>query len=136
MNKMNSKEKKKEKYSWTSRYGHLSYTDTLSITDSFQSPDKVLIYFLKQNFYNTDSLLIRTTDTRPQRVNSYYTWPLYYRHCSDQANPESRSGESAEGESHLVWLMSYARWYKAQSVYTKQRFAKGVQRNITNFLKA
>ena len=35
-----------------------------------------------------------------------------------------------------VWLMSYARWYKAQSLYTKQRFAKGVQRNITDFLKA
>ena len=32
--------------------------------------------------------------------------------------------------------MSYARWYKAQSLYTKQRFAKGVQRNITDFLKA
>ena len=26
--------------------------------------------------------------------------------------------------------MSYARWYKAQWLYTKQRFAKGVQRNI------
>ena len=35
-----------------------------------------------------------------------------------------------------VCLMSYARWYKAQSLYTKQRFAKGVQRNITDFLKA
>ena len=26
--------------------------------------------------------------------------------------------------------MSYARWYKVQWLYTKQRFAKGVQRNI------
>ena len=32
--------------------------------------------------------------------------------------------------------MSYVRWYKAQCLYTKQRFAKGVQRNITDFLKA
>ena len=39
MNKMNNKEKKKEKYSRTSRYGHLS------ITDSFQSPDKIVIIF-------------------------------------------------------------------------------------------
>ena len=50
-------------------------------------------------------------------------------------NPESRPGESAQGESRLGWLMSYAR-YEAQSLYTKQRFAKGVQRNITDFLKA
>ena len=32
-------------YSRTSRYGHLSNTDT-SIMDSFQCPDKILIYFL------------------------------------------------------------------------------------------
>ena len=62
--------------------------------------------------------------------------PPGYGHCGDQVNPESRSGESAQGESRLVWLVSYARWYKAQSLYTKQRFAKGVQRNITDFLKA
>ena len=61
---------------------------------------------------------------------------LYHGHSGDQGNPESRSGVSAQGESRLVWLMSYARWYKAQSLYTKQRFAKGVQRNITDFLKA
>ena len=51
-------------------------------------------------------------------------------------NPESRSGESAPGESRLVWLASYARRYKAQSLYTKKRFAKGVPRNITDFSKA
>ena len=62
--------------------------------------------------------------------------PPGYGHCGDQVNPESRLGESAQGESRLVWLVSYARWYKAQSLYTKQRFAKGVQRNITDFLKA
>ena len=44
--------------------------------------------------------------------------------------PNLRSDEYAQGESRLVWLMSYARWYKAQWLYTKQRFAKGVQRNI------
>ena len=52
-------------------------------------------------------------------------------------NPESRSGESAQGESRLVWLMSFASWYKsykAQSLYTKPRFAKGVEGNITEFL--
>ena len=51
-------------------------------------------------------------------------------------NPESRSVEYAQGESRLVWQMSYARWYKAQSLYTKQRFVKGVQRNMIDFLKA
>ena len=51
-------------------------------------------------------------------------------------NPESPSGESAQGKSRLVWPVSYARWYKAQSLYTKQRFAKSVQRNITDFFKA
>ena len=51
-------------------------------------------------------------------------------------NPEPCSVVSARGESRLVWLVSYARWYKAQSLYTKQRFAKGAQRNITDFLKA
>ena len=44
--------------------------------------------------------------------------------------PNPRSIEYAQGESLLVWPMSYARWYKAQWPYTKQRFAKGVQRNI------
>ena len=44
--------------------------------------------------------------------------------------PNPRSVEYAQGESLLVWLMNYARWYKAQWPYTKQRFAKGVQRNI------
>ena len=44
--------------------------------------------------------------------------------------PNLRSDEYAQGESRLVWLMSYARWYKAHWLYTKQRFAKGVQRNI------
>ena len=65
-----------------------------------------------------------------------WTYSLYYRHCGAQVNLESRSGESAQGESRLGWLMIYARWYEAQSLYTKQRFAKGVQRNITDFLKA
>ena len=53
-------------------------------------------------------------------------------------NPESRIPISwyAQGESRLVWLMSYARWDKAQSLYTKQWFAKGVQRNKTDFLRA
>ena len=49
--------------------------------------------------------------------------------------PNPRSGESAQGESRLLWLMSYARWYKAQSLCNEQRFAKGVQRifSITFF---
>ena len=51
-------------------------------------------------------------------------------------NPEFRSAESAQGETRLVWLMSYVRWYKVQSLYPKQRFATGVQKNLTDFLKA
>ena len=43
---------------------------------------------------------------------------------------------SAQGECRLGWLMICAWWYEAQSLYTKQLFAKGVQRNITDFLKA
>ena len=49
-----------------SRYGHLS------VTDSFQSPDKILIYFLKKK--KTEKTICQgNTDTkpRPQRVNSY-----------------------------------------------------------------
>ena len=82
--------------------------------------------------------LIWTTDTKswPQRVNLYQLNLFYYGHCVNQVNPESQSGESAQGESHLVWLMSYAKWCKAQLLYMKQRFAKGVQRNTTDFLKA
>ena len=51
-------------------------------------------------------------------------------------NPDYRSAESAQGEARLVWLMSYVRWYKAQSLYPKQLFATGVQKNVTDFLKA
>ena len=52
-------------------------------------------------------------------------------------NPESRSGESAQGEP--VWLMielCKVILAKAQSLYIKQRFAKGTQRSITDLLKA
>lgn len=45
-------------------------------------------------------------------------------------NPESRSGESTQGESRLAVQGDM------KPLYTKQRFAKGVQRNITDFLKA
>ena len=49
-----------------SRYGHLF------VTDSFQSPDKILIYFLKKK-KKRKNLCQGNTDTksRPQRVNSY-----------------------------------------------------------------
>ena len=52
--------------------------------------------------------------------------------CHTGVNPEFRSGESAQGESRLVWLswlISCARWYKAESLYTQQRIAKVVQRS-------
>ena len=64
---------------------------------------------------STDTSLLRTiiwtTDTksRPQRVNSYKLNLFYYGHCGDQVNPESRSGEFAQGESRLVGLVSYAK---------------------------
>ena len=91
-------------------------------------------------FYLKKTSIIRTTDTksRPRRVNSYKLKTSLLGHWGDQVNPESRSGESAQCESRLVWLMSYASWYrsyKAQSLYTKQRFAKGVRGNINEFLK-
>ena len=51
-------------------------------------------------------------------------------------NPESRSGESAQGESRLADELCTAVISKAQSLIIKQRFAKGVQRNITDLFKA
>ena len=50
-------------------------------------------------------------------------------------NPESRSGESAQGESRLADELCKVT-SKALSLYIKQRFAKGVQRNVTDFFKA
>ena len=49
-----------------SRYGHLSFTD------SFQSHDKILIYFLKKK-KKRKNLWQGNTGTKswPQRVNSY-----------------------------------------------------------------
>ena len=49
--------------------------------------------------------------------------------------PKSQSGESAQGESRLADELCKV-ISKAQSLYIKQRFAKGVQRNITDFFKA
>ena len=62
------------------------------------------------------------TKSRPQGANSYKRNLFITDTGGDQVNPESRSGESTQGESRLVWLM--------------RRFAKGVQRKITDFLKA
>ena len=45
-----------------SRYGHLS------VTDSFQCPDKILIYFLKKKNLCQGN---RDTKSSPQRVNLY-----------------------------------------------------------------
>ena len=50
-------------------------------------------------------------------------------------NPESQSGESAQGESRLADELCKVT-SKAQSLYIKQRSAKGVQRNVTDFFKA
>ena len=50
-------------------------------------------------------------------------------------NPDSRSGESAQGESRLADELCKV-ISKAQSLYIKQRFSKGVQRNITDLFKA
>ena len=49
-------------------------------------------------------------------------------------NPDSRSGESAQGESRLADELCKV-ISKAQSLYIKQRFSKGVQRNITDLFK-
>ena len=49
-------------------------------------------------------------------------------------NLVSQSGESARGESCLAGELCKV-ILKAQSLYIKQRFAKGVQRNITDFFK-
>ena len=51
-------------------------------------------------------------------------------------NPDSRSGESAQGVSRLADELCQV-ISKAQSLYIKQRFSKGVQiRNITDLFKA
>ena len=52
-----------------------------------------------------------------------------------RCRPKSRSGESAQGEFRLADELCKV-ISKAQSLYIKQRFAKGVQRNITDFFKA
>ena len=50
-------------------------------------------------------------------------------------NSEYRSGKSAQGESRLADELC-KEISKAQSLYIKQRFTKGVQRNITDFFRA
>ena len=55
--------------------------------------------------------------------------------CGDQVNLESQSDESAKGESSLADELCKV-ISKTQSLYIKQKFAKGAQRNITDFLKA
>ena len=50
-------------------------------------------------------------------------------------NPESRSGESAQGESRLADELCKV-ITKAESLFIIKRFAKGVQRNITDLFKA
>ena len=57
-----------------------------------------------------------------------------YRY-GDQVKPESRSGASAQGDSRLADVL-FKVISKAKSLYIQQRFAKGVQRNITDFFKA
>ena len=47
----------------------------------------------------------------------------------------SRSGESAQGVSRLADKLCKVT-SKAQSLYIKQRFAKGVQGNVTDFFKS
>ena len=83
---------------------------------------------------------MRKTDTksRPQIVNSYKLNLFITDGCyGDQVNPESLSGESAEGESRLAdGLYARSVTSKAQSLYIKQRFGKGVHGNITDFFKA
>ena len=113
-------------------YGHLSITDPVSnVTTNFS------YVFFKKPLY-TDSLK-KTTDTksRPQRVNSYKinlfitdTAVISWIPNPDQVNLH---------RVNLVWLVDDLRKVisKAQSLYYKRRFAKGVQRNlITNFFKA
>ena len=48
--------KKKKKYSRTSRYGHVSNTDTSTLRTVSNVPTKFSYIFLKENLYNTDSL--------------------------------------------------------------------------------
>ena len=66
-------------YSRISRYGHPALLRTVS-----NVPTKFSYIFFKK------PSLIRTTDSEPR----------------PQVNPKSRSGESAQGESRLVWLVS------------------------------
>ena len=60
--------------------------------------------------------IIRTKDTKfgPQSVNSYKLHFFISATCGDQVNPESRSGESARGESRLAAelckVISKAQW--------------------------
>ena len=55
--------------------------------------------------------VIRTTETksRPQRVNSYELNLFITDTAVIEKIPNPDQAESAQGESRLVWLMSYAR---------------------------
>ena len=71
------------------------------------------IFAIKQKTSIIWTLSNTDTDTKswPQRVNSYKL-NLFIMETAEIRripHPESRSGESAQGESCLVWLMSHAR---------------------------
>ena len=78
---------------------------------------------------------MRATDSKsPPQIHINLTF-LLRTLCGDQVNPESRSRESAQGESRLADELCKVT-SKAQSLYIKERFGKGTQRNMTDFFKA
>ena len=87
-------------YSRTSRSG--LGTDTPLLRTVSNVLTKFSYIFLKRKKL---SLIRRSTGTKclPQTVNSYKLNLFTTRgHCDDQVNPESRSGESEQGESRLA----------------------------------
>ena len=88
----------------TSWNRHLCNTTTSILRTVSNVPTKFSYIFFKK------TSIIRTTDTRPQIVNSY--------------------------KLNLFITDTAVIISKAQSLYIEQRFAKGVQRNITDFFKA
>ena len=106
-------------------------TDTSLLRTVSNVLTKFWYIFFKKTLYDTDSLK-RTTDTksRPQGVHSSLRKLRW-------SGAESRIPIRwfAQGESRLADELCKV-ISKAQSLYIKQRFAKGVQRNITGFFKA
>ena len=110
-------------------------------TDTKSRPQRVNSYRL--SLFLTNTALIRCRPESQPRPQGAFPWlwrwgappPKQGKSALETRLPESRSGETAQGEFRLADELCKVT-SRAQSLCIKQRLAKGVQRNITNFFKA